>query len=106
MLKAKISVPVAIHCTAHPKLSPPPHIMFWVILVPAMLQILTVSILEQSDLIKRHSLISVTDVIQSHLLHFIFANNMFQIKMKKSEGNKASTDLDHCKPEYYRHPPT
>jgi hypothetical protein len=85
MLKAKISVPVAIYCTAQPELSSP-HIMFQVVLVLAMLQILTVSNLEQSDLIKRHSLIPVTDLIQSHLLHFICANNMFQTKMEKVKG--------------------
>ena len=38
---------------------------------------------QQSDLIKRHSLIPVTDLNQSHLLNFIFANNMFQKKMEK-----------------------
>jgi len=73
----------SLHSTATVVITTPSHIMFWVVLVLAMLQILTVSILEQSDLIKRHSLIPVTDVIQSHLLHFIFANNMFQTKMKK-----------------------
>jgi hypothetical protein len=87
MLKAKISVPVAIHRTAQPQLSSP-HIMFRMELVLAMLQILTVSILEQSDLIKRHSLIPVTDLIQSHRLHFIFASNMFQTKMEKVKGIK------------------
>jgi hypothetical protein len=87
MLKAKISVPVAIHCTAQPQLSSP-HIMFWVVLVLAMLQVLTVSILEQSNLIKRHSLIPVTDLIQSHGLNFIFANSMFQTRMEKMKGIK------------------
>jgi len=87
MLKAKISVPVAIHSTAQPQLSSH-HIMFWVVHVLAMLQILTVSILEQSDLTKRHSLIPVTDMFQSHHLHFIFVNNMFQTKMEKMMGIK------------------
>lgn len=78
---------MAIHRTAELQLSSS-HIMFQVVLVLAMLQILTVSILEQSDLIKKHSLIPVTDLIQSHHLHFIFASNMFQTKMEKVKGIK------------------